>query len=155
MSEKSEEILYVNVRDVTLPHIDGINIREFRRDVAENIMNCIAYTRAHSGIKTEYMAKSLCSSALLLVIRNASTKNIEGVATANVLRDKPLSLVTICSVVKGAGVGSRMLGILINIARVLGLPGVQVKPISSAVSFYLKNGFEHRGALMVLDNIGV
>jgi hypothetical protein len=146
----SEETLYVNVRDVTLPHIDGLNIQEFRRDIAENVMNCIARVHAHQGINTEYMAKSLCSSALLLVMRDAETNDMEGVATANVLRDKPLSLVTICSVVKGVGVGSRMLDILANIARVLGLPGIQVKPIKSATPFYLRNGFEPRGNVLVL-----
>jgi GNAT superfamily N-acetyltransferase len=113
-------------------------------------MNCIARHHAHQGIKTEYMAKSLCSSALLLVMRDAETNSMEGVATANVLRDKPLSLVTICSVAKGVGVGSRMLDILANIARVLGLPGIQVKPIKSATTFYLRNGFEPRGNVMVL-----
>jgi len=141
--------LYVNLRGVTLPPIDGIIVREFRRSIAETIMTSIE--PACDGIKVDYVAESLRRSALTLVLND-----IEGVSTANITqgaarfaKDSPLIIDVICSAQKGKGNGSRMLSLWMDIAHALGFTGVQAKPIKSAIPFYTKNGFEARREFMV------
>ena len=125
-----------------IPHED-----ELFESVKDNIVGYVTRTEEFcTNLTPEYISDSLDDCDAVLRIESSAIRNkiLYGFAII-AFKDSELYIDTICANSSVKGAGTYMIQLLTDIARHSGLSSITLNSVTSAVGFYIKQGFRCNG----------